>query len=76
MMLKRSEALAKAGVTERELRDLERQGLVVPARSWKTLWLMPYYHLSQIDVIQWLVSCRRTQEAVLAKEESLGISDQ
>lgn len=75
MLLKRSEALAQARVTERELRRLENQGLVVPSRSWKTLWLVPYYHLSQIEVIRWLVSCQRTVDTVRDQEERLVVSE-
>jgi hypothetical protein len=68
MKLKRSEALDKARVTERELRRLEDQGMVVPSRSWKTLWMVPYYDRSQVDVIQWLASCQRTVDYVREAE--------
>lgn len=60
MKLKRSEALHRARVSERELRELEDQGMVAPTRSWKTLWMIPYYERSQVDVIQWLASCQRS----------------
>ena len=71
MMLTRSETIARAEVTDRELRDLEQQGLVVPSRNWRTLWLVPRYHRSQIDVIQWLVSCQRTVEGFREQERRL-----
>lgn len=74
-MLKRSEALARARVTDRELRRIEDQGLVVPSRSWTTLWLIPYYHLSQVEVIRWLVSCQRTMDDVREKEARLVASE-
>lgn len=75
MMLKRSEALAWAGVTDRELRRLEDQGLVVPFRRWTTLWLIPYYHLSQVEVIRWLVSCQRAADDVREREARLVASE-
>ncbi len=68
MKLKRSEALHSARVSERELRELEDQGMVVPFRSWKTLWMIPYYDESQVDVIQWLASCQRNVEQFRERE--------
>jgi hypothetical protein len=68
MKLKRSEALDRARVSERELRRLEDQGMVVPTRSWKTLWMIPYYEDTQVNVIQWLASCQRTVDYVRDQE--------
>jgi hypothetical protein len=68
MKLKRSEALAQARVTDRELRRLEDEGMVVPVRSWKTLWMVPYYEPSQIEVIQWLATCQRSVDHFLTRE--------
>lgn len=75
MKLKRSEALEKASVSERELRRLEDQGMVVPIRSWKTLWMIPYYDRSQVDVIQWLASCQRTVDYVRNQEYRQVVTD-
>ncbi|MEX2425941.1 MAG: hypothetical protein WD401_04170 [Thermomicrobiaceae bacterium] len=75
MKLKRSEALDRARVSERELRRLEDQGMVVPTRSWKTLWMVPYYERSQVDVIQWLASCQRTVDDVRDRENRQVIAD-
>ncbi len=75
MKLKRSEALEKASVSERELRRLEDQGMVVPIRSWKTLWMIPYYDRSQVDVIQWLASCQRTVDYVRNQEYRQVVAD-
>ena len=75
MFFKRSEALAMARVTDRELRRLEDEGLVAPNRFWQSLWLVPYYHASQVDVIQWLVSCQRTEDVVREQESSLVASE-
>jgi DNA-binding transcriptional MerR regulator len=75
MKLKRSEALAHARVSERELRRLEDQGMVVPSRSWKTLWMVPYYDRSQIDVIQLLASCQRTTDYFHERESRQVVVD-
>lgn len=75
MKLKRSEALARARVTERELRRLESEGMVVPIRSWKTLWMVPYYEPSQVEVIQWLASGQRSVEQFLNREHRLVAAD-
>ena len=71
MKLKRSEALHWARVSERELRTLEDQGMVVPTRSWKTLWMIPYYDQSQVDVIQWLASCQRSVQQFRERERQV-----
>jgi hypothetical protein len=76
MKLKRSDALRTASVSDRELRNLEDQGMVVPTRSWKTLWMIPYYDRSQIDVIQWLASCQRTVKHFHDRERNAIASDQ
>jgi hypothetical protein len=75
MKLKRSEALAKARVSERELRRLEDQGMVVPTRSWKTLWMIPYYEDTQVSVIHWLASCQRTVDYVRYQESRRVVRD-
>jgi hypothetical protein len=76
MKLKRSDALARASVTDRELRRLEDEGMVVPSRSWKTLWMIPYYDREQVDVIQWLASCQRTIDHVRDQENRQIVADQ
>ncbi len=75
MKLKRSEALDYARVSERELCRLEEEGMVVPIRSWKTLWMVPYYEPSQIEVIQWLASCQRSVDHFLREERRQVIAD-
>lgn len=75
MKLKRSEALAHARVSERELSRLEDEGMVVPTRSWKTLWMVPYYEWSQVTIIQWLASCQRTSDQFLIREHRQVIAD-
>jgi DNA-binding transcriptional MerR regulator len=74
-MLTRSEALAKAGVTDRELRSLEQEKLVVPHRSWKTLWLVPKYDFAQVDVIQWLITSQRLGRSMREREARLVAAD-
>jgi DNA-binding transcriptional MerR regulator len=75
MKLKRSEALHKASVSERELRLLEQEGMVTPTRSWKTLWMVPYYDRSQVDVIQWLATCQRNVRTFREKERRQVVTD-
>lgn len=75
MKLKRTEAMDQASVSERELRQLEDQGMVVPFRSWTTLWMVPYYDRSQLDVIQWLASCQRTVDHFREQERRQVIAD-
>jgi hypothetical protein len=70
-MLSRSEMLARTGVTDEELHRLEQERLVIPRRSWKSLWLYRHYLPSQVDVIAWLVSCKRTSDAFRERERRL-----
>jgi hypothetical protein len=75
MKVTRSEALDMARISERELCRLEDQGMVVPTRSWKTLWMVPYYDYSQVDVIQWLATCQRTIDNVRDQEHRYVAAD-
>jgi hypothetical protein len=74
-MVRQAVAPRVAGVTEVEICRLEERRLVIPGRSWKTLWLVPYDHVSPLEVIRRLGAWRRTSGAALVREAGLRFSE-
>jgi hypothetical protein len=70
-MLTRSEVLEAAGVSDDELNELESRRLIVPIRSWRTLWMTEGYHPDQVHAIRWLVESRRVERDVRERESEL-----
>lgn len=68
MLFRRDEVLTITGVTDEELAQLEQQRLVVPVRPWWAFGRGSYYHENHLDVIRFLVECRRAEDHAQPQE--------